>query len=48
MCSIAKCIGITVSSFGFGILTAFFLPECVLVVIEAIVIIVAGCFFIKG
>ena len=41
-------MGITVSAFGLGILVAFFLPECVLVVVEASVIILAGCFFMKG
>ena len=41
-------MGITVSAFGLGILVAFFLPECVLVVMEAIVIILAGCFFMRG
>ncbi|MBQ5801333.1 MAG: hypothetical protein IIW20_05540 [Clostridia bacterium] len=43
-----KNTGITVSAFGLGILVAFFLPECVLVVIEACVIILAGFFFMKG
>lgn len=41
-------MGVTVSAFGLGILVAFFLPECVLVVLEAVVIILAGCFFMKG
>ena len=48
MCSLAKCIGITVSAFGLGLLVAFFLPNSVLVVLEALVIIVAGVFFMKG
>ncbi len=44
----SKLAGITISAFGLGILLAFFLPEYILVVIEATVIIAAGCFFIKA
>ncbi len=46
MHSLAKCIGISVVAFGFGLLLAFFLPKSVLIVLEAIVIIVAGAFFV--
>ncbi|MBR6529918.1 MAG: hypothetical protein IKT43_00680 [Clostridia bacterium] len=38
--------GITVSALGLGILLAFFLPETVLVVLEAVIIITAGCLFL--
>ncbi len=48
MRSLAKCIGITVSAFGLGLLVALFLPYSVLVVLEALVIIIAGAFFMKG
>ncbi|MDD6313225.1 MAG: hypothetical protein PUB08_07215 [Firmicutes bacterium] len=44
----AKCAGIAAATFGCGILLAFFLPEPVLVVIEAAVIVVAGVLFIKS
>ncbi len=40
-------MGITVTAFGLGILTALFLPESVLVALEALVIITAGFLFIK-
>ena len=42
----AKCIGISVVAFGFGLLLAFFLPKSILIVLEAIVIIVAGAAFV--
>lgn len=37
--------GITVCALGVGILLAFFLPESILVVLEALVIITAGILF---
>lgn len=40
--------GVTVSALGLGILVAFFLPESVLVVIEAIVIVTAGILFLRA
>ena len=40
-------MGITVVAFGFGVLTAFFLPDPVLVVLLASVIVTAGILFIK-
>lgn len=43
-----KCIGITVAAFGLGIMTAFFLPNPALIVIEAAVIVSAGFLFIKA
>lgn len=46
MHGIAKCVGISVAAFGLGLLVSFFLPKSVLVVLEAIVIIVAGTFFV--
>ena len=45
MHSLARCVGMSVIAFGVGLLVAFFLPKAVLVVIEAIVIIVAGICF---
>lgn len=38
----AKLIGLTILSFGLGLLLSFFMPESFLVVIEAIVIIGIG------
>ncbi|MBQ8908523.1 MAG: hypothetical protein IJY71_08090 [Clostridia bacterium] len=43
--SICKIIGVSVLAFGFGILISFFLPETVLVVLEAIVIVAVGVLF---
>ncbi len=40
--SIFKILGISVLSFGLGILASFFLPESILVVIEALIIIAIG------
>ncbi len=40
-----KSVGVGVMAFGFGILTAFFLPESVLIVIEAGVIVTSGILF---
>lgn len=37
-----KTIGMIILSFGVGILASFFLPEAILVVIEALVIISVG------
>lgn len=48
MVQVSKTIGTCVTAFGFGILTAFFLPESVLIVIEAGVIVTAGILFAKG
>lgn len=42
-----KFMGITVSAFGLGILIAFFLPDPVLIVLQAFVIVIAGCLFFK-
>ncbi len=38
-------IGLAILSFGIGILASFFLPEAVLVVIEALVIISVGLLY---
>ena len=46
MRGVSRFWGITVSALGLGILLAFFLPETVLVVLEALVIITAGCLFL--
>ncbi len=48
MCSLSKAIGIAVCTFGLGVMVAFFLPESVLVVLEAVVIITAGVIFLKA
>ena len=48
MITITKTVGIGVMAFGCGILTAFFLPESVLIVLEAGVIVTAGIIFSKG
>ncbi|MBQ9921523.1 MAG: hypothetical protein IJO52_05005 [Clostridia bacterium] len=48
MCNISKAVGICVCTFGLGVMVAFFLPESVLVVLEAIVIITAGLIFLKA
>lgn len=40
-----KTLGITVIAFGCGVLTAFFLPESALIVIEAGVIVTSGVLF---
>ncbi len=47
MCGNGKHLGITVAAFGMGILIAFFLPDPVLVVLQAIVIVTAGCLCLK-
>ena len=40
---IVKTVGLAILCFGVGILCSFFLPEAVLVVLEALVIISVGC-----
>lgn len=47
MKDLEKTVGIAVSTFGLGILLAFFLPDGVLAVMEAVVIATAGFIFIK-
>ena len=47
MNSINRIMGLAVAAFGLGILIAFFLPDTVLVVLEAIVIVTAGVLFLK-
>jgi len=47
MKNMTKILGIAVSTFGLGVLIAFFLPEAILVVLEAIVIVTAGFLFLK-
>lgn len=48
MVSISKTVGVGVMAFGCGILVAFFLPESVLIVLEAGVIVTSGIIFSKG
>lgn len=48
MISTAKTVGVGVMAFGAGILVAFFLPETVLIVLEAGVIVTAGILFSKS
>jgi len=43
-----KIVGIGVMAFGCGILVAFFLPESILIVLEAAVIVTAGILFSKS
>ena len=43
-----KTVGLCVMSLGAGILVAFFLPETVLIVLEAGVIITTGILFSKS
>lgn len=43
--ALGKVIGISILAFGLGILISFFLPETVLVVIEAVVITATGILF---
>lgn len=46
--SIGKVIGMSILAFGAGILLSFFLPDSVLAVIEAILIVAIGVlFFLK-
>ena len=44
--ALLKALGFIVSSFGCGILLAFFLPTYFLAIIEALVIIAAGIIYI--
>ncbi len=45
---LCKVLGISVLSFGLGILFSFFLPEAALIVIETVLIIaVGGLYFIQ-
>ena len=43
--SVVKVIGISMLSFGCGILSSFFLPETALIVIESVVIIGVGLIY---
>lgn len=45
---LCRMLGIGVLAFGVGVLVSFFLPEEVLVVIEAITIIGVGCIYFLG
>lgn len=47
MMNLTKTIGLAVTTFGLGILLAFFLPDPALIVIESAVIVTAGFLFIK-
>ena len=46
--SLSKILGISVLTFGIGILVSFFLPDKVLVVIEALLIVAIGLLFFLG
>lgn len=46
--SLGKIIGISILTFGLGILVSFFLPDKVLVVIEALLIVAIGLLFFLG
>ncbi|MCL2096733.1 MAG: hypothetical protein FWH10_07505 [Oscillospiraceae bacterium] len=39
--------GVAITCFGLGILLTFFLPISVLIILEAIIIVAAGCIFIR-
>lgn len=43
--AVSKIIGISILAFGAGILLSFFLPDSVLAVIEAILIVAIGVLF---
>ena len=43
--SLCRVLGVSLLSFGIGILLSFFVPEPVLVVIEAVVIIAVGLLY---
>ncbi|MBQ7377851.1 MAG: hypothetical protein IJW71_06000 [Clostridia bacterium] len=43
--SLCRILGVSLLSFGVGILLSFFLPETVLCVIEAIVIVLVGLLY---
>jgi hypothetical protein len=45
---LCKTIGVAVLSFGVGVLVSFFLPDKVLVVIEALLIVAIGTLFFLG
>ena len=40
-----KVLGTAILAFGLGVLISFFIPEQVLVVIEAVIIIAVGCLY---
>ena len=42
-----RAVGLAITCFGLGILLAFFLPISALIIIEAIIIIMAGFIFIR-
>lgn len=44
--SIRKTVGITVLSFGAGVFMTFFLPDQLMIVIESVIIIGAGVFYL--
>ncbi len=43
--SVSKLIGLSILAFGAGILLSFFLPDSVLAIIEAILIVAIGVLF---
>jgi len=42
---LCKIIGISILAFGLGVLISFFLPDAVLAVVEALVIVAVGVLF---
>lgn len=46
--TLSKIIGVSIFTFGLGILVSFFLPDKVLVVIEALLIVAIGLLFFLG
>lgn len=44
----ARLVGLIILAFGLGMLLSFFLPDGILVVIEAVVIIGIGCLYFSG
>ena len=46
--SIGKLLGISILAFGVGILISFFLPDKILAVIEAVLIVAIGLLFFLG
>ena len=48
MCNRLFILGLTALAFGAGIVLTYFLPAAVLVVIEAVIIIAAGVFYVFG
>ncbi len=46
--ALGKIVGVSIFAFGLGILVSFFLPDKVLAVIEALLIVAIGLLFFLG